>query len=296
MDTLAHLPIEGQSTDLGMLIYNHSLGVAFALDAVKFRIRKCQKRVHAWADVLDDVIKSCNYTVKMLTLTYARVDGWRPNHIREFRKELRRRCGAGLVAYAWVGELQTRGAVHYHMLAVVKRGVRIPTPDKSGMWKHGSTQIEKARTVYYICRYTGKEYQKSGPFPKGMRMFGLWVSKKLQIELSRWANYRLSSLPHWLAARLKLYFDVTDKLVHARRIGGGGWVDDNNLVYWSPWSICSPELQESDRSKWVNGLRYRFAMINRKRAERIEQNKQVVQKFNDDWEYRSNLAVASHQV
>lgn len=300
MDTLSHLPAGGQSTvsSGGMMIYNRSQGVAFELDAVKFRIRKLQKRVHAWAEVLADLIASGRYRMVMITLTYAKVEAWRANHIKEFRMELKRRCGAGLVAYAWVAELQGRGAVHYHMMVLVKRGTKIPKPDKSGMWKHGSSKIETARTVYYICKYTGKQHQKVGAFPKGLRMFAVWVSKELQIELARWANYRLSALPHWLAKRLKLYFDVTDKLIHARRVGGGGWMDDNRLMYWSPWSFASPELQASDRSKWIAGLRYRFAQMKKWREKcvgRVE-NQRIVQEFMDLWEYRSELAVASHQV
>lgn len=298
MNTLSHLQTGGQSTVLGssMLLYNRNSGVAFEMDASKFRVRKLQKRIHAWAEVIADYIKSGEYRLVMITLTYAEKDAWRANHIKEFRMKLKKTAGDGLIAYAWCAELQERGAVHYHFLALAKRGTSLPKPDKSGLWKYGMSKIETAKTPYYICKYTGKEHQKRGPFPKGLRMFAVWVSKKIQIDAAKQAAYKLSSLPKWLGERLKMYFDITDKLIHARRIGGGGWVDDLGSVYWSPWSIFSPELQAGDREKWGAGLRYRFAVMNKRRAERIEQNLQIVEKFNDDWAYRRELAVASHQV
>jgi hypothetical protein len=96
------------------------------------------------------------------------------------RKILRRK-GIITFAYAWVGELQERGAVHFHILIYAKG--KIPKPDKSRMWNNGSTKIELARTPFYLLVHTGKEYQKDfDKFPKGMRAFGVWIKDKKDKE------------------------------------------------------------------------------------------------------------------
>ena len=80
----------------------------------------------------------------MLTLTYREVGAWHPRHISELLQRVRvwlRRRGERL-RYVWVGELQQRGALHYHVLCWLPRGLTLPKPDKQGWWTHGSTRIE----------------------------------------------------------------------------------------------------------------------------------------------------------
>jgi len=87
-------------------------------------------------------------------------------------KNLKQRLGDDLFAFAWVAELQKRGAVHYHLVLLVRRGTRIPLPDKSGMWSHGHSAIHTARTPYYLLVYVGKEYQKDlSRYPKYCRLY-----------------------------------------------------------------------------------------------------------------------------
>ena len=50
-------------------------------------------------------------------------------------KRLREKLDEELLAYAWVGEMQERGAVHYHMYILVQAGADVPRPDESEMWK-----------------------------------------------------------------------------------------------------------------------------------------------------------------
>jgi hypothetical protein len=97
-----------------------------------------------------------------------------------------------------------RGAVHYHIILVCKKGTRVPIPDKSGMWKHGMSKIETAKTVYYLCSYLKKSYQKEGEFPKGMRMYSVWISKGAVATIAHWMM-RISSLPNGL---LKKYLNL----------------------------------------------------------------------------------------
>lgn len=266
-----------------MMLYNRRSGASFEFDAKKARIRKLQIRVHAWATLLAEFIKLGSFRLVMLTLTYKRVGQWRPNHIRDFSLRLRRKAGAGLLAYAWVAELQERGAVHYHYLVLCKRGTNLPKPDTSGLWPHGSTRIETARTPYYICKYTGKEYQKSGRFPKGLRMFGVWASKHLDLDASKRFIYSTSALPVWLGEKIRSHYEQTSQPVKVKRMAGGGWEDSNGQRYYSPWGALSAELMEYDKKTWVEQAINRLLPIGvalrRRRAE--------MKAINAEWEARA---------
>ena len=72
----------------------------------------------SWANFLQKETKGSS--LWMVTLTYAGVDDWRPNHIREFMQAFRKLYKKKLVGYAWVAELQERGAVHYHVMVYLK--------------------------------------------------------------------------------------------------------------------------------------------------------------------------------
>jgi len=221
--------------DLGkqMKLINDATGQIIEMDRARQRIRRCQKRVHTWANILDPYIKDETKNIMvMVTLTYANGEDWRPGHIKAFMAIARKQLGDKLIGYAWVAELQKREAVHYHVLLVMKKGVMLPKPDQAGWWVMGSTRIEKAKTPFYIVTYTGKEHQKNGHFPKGLRMFAIWISSKVTTELERWL-LRLSAIPAWLKAKI---FDTGVLGVNARRNYGGGWMFDGKL-YKSPWRI-----------------------------------------------------------
>lgn len=184
-----------------VLIRNVKTGEYQEIDRNQSRLSRMRKRVFAWADALKPYLSSTRYRKVMITLTYARVGDWRPNQIRNYNKALKRRLGSGLIGMAMVSELQERGAVHYHLELIVKKGTYIPKPDKSGMWRYGSSRIETAKTIYYICSYLKKEYQKTGEFPKGLRMFSVWISKDAINKMDMW-RFRLSSLPSWLCEEI----------------------------------------------------------------------------------------------
>jgi hypothetical protein len=118
----------------------------------------------------------CEGILKMITLTYKGVDDWQPKDITSFIRKMRTKLGDGLLAYCWVAELQKRGALHYHVLVWVKKGTRIPYPDKAGWWTGGMTSIVKARSPYYVLTYVSKEYQKDfDKFPKGARVYAVKI-------------------------------------------------------------------------------------------------------------------------
>lgn len=208
-----------------VVIENTISGEKIELDKREMRLSKMRRRIFSWANIMKEYIepksKGYGYRKVMITLTYAEVDGWKPNHIRDFMKELKRRLDINLISYAWVAELQERGAVHYHIILIVKKGTRIPKPDKSGMWKYGISRIETAKTVYYICSYLKKAYQKSGIFPKGLRMYAVWVQKEAIEKIALW-KMRLSSLPKWFEAIIIKMVDYYGE--KWERVKGGGWL------------------------------------------------------------------------
>lgn len=216
-------------------IRNMQTGETLEIDKREARLSRMRRRVFAWANEIKDYLpaygKGKGARKVMITLTYAGVDDWRPNHIRDYIHNLKRRLGDNLIAYAWVAELQERGAVHYHIELIAKKGTRIPLPDKSGMWKHGMSKIETARTVFYICSYLKKSYQKLGIFPKGLRMYSVWVSSAAITDLARW-RMRLSTLPVWLCDKIS---EMPDKAGEKwSRLVGGGYLFGGR-VYKSPY-------------------------------------------------------------
>jgi len=131
-----------------------------------------QKRLHAWASMVLKHREEFPCRLVMITLTYKGVDDWRANDISDFMKNLKQRLDKKLLAFAWVAEMQKRGAVHYHVILLTLKGARIPKPDKSSLWTHGNSRIETARTPFYVLTYTGKEYQKDlSKYPKGCWLY-----------------------------------------------------------------------------------------------------------------------------
>ena len=216
-----------------MRIANKKTGEVFEVSNAKSRISRLRRRVFSWAGVVRPVTGATTRMV-MITLTYRKSWLWMPNHIRKFMLKVRKHLGGNLHAYAWVAELQERGAVHYHVILIVNRGTAIPMPDKTGWWTYGSTKIQSANSPYYIAKYTGKEYQKEGPFPKGLRMFAVWISDSLVDDPARW-EFKLSAVPSW-------FREVIRQLQPGgkwKRAEGGGWIYEG-LFYPSPYEYIGP--------------------------------------------------------
>jgi hypothetical protein len=147
---------------------------AVVLDTFKKRLWLMRHRIYDWAGVMDLLKKECETRMVMIMLTYEKVEDYSPGHIRDYMKKLKQSVGENLYGFAWVCEIQERGAVHYHLVMVVKKGSRIPIPDKSGMWKYGWSGIHTARTPFYLLKYTGKERQKDlSRYPKSCRLYSV---------------------------------------------------------------------------------------------------------------------------
>lgn len=222
-------------------------GETFCMDSKAARLRRCQRRVIAWAKVLprDSRIvrragKAYNIGPRtvMLTLTYRDPDGWGPNDIRSFMLGLRKLLGSALYAYAWVLEMQQRGAPHYHVLLYVKAKTDVPMPDEIGLWPHGLTRRETAKSPFYICKYVGKEYQKTG-LPHGARMFAVCIFKA-SLSPDEMLPFRMSAAPAWLQVFILEAADVVGPGVKWSRCEGGGWIiEDTGEHVPSPYRLVS---------------------------------------------------------
>lgn len=80
--------------------------------------------------------------------------------------------------YTWVAELQQSGTVHYHVIAWLPRGVRMPKWDQptthrgrtcQPFWPYGMSNRQQAKSgVAYLMKYLSK-MGKYHEFPKGCR-------------------------------------------------------------------------------------------------------------------------------
>jgi len=163
-----------------------------------------------------------------LTLTYRDVEGWCARHISDLLKHVRewlRRRGYSL-CHAWVAELQERGAMHYHVVLWLPKGLTLPKPDKQGWWPHGMTKIEWARNpVGYMAKYVSKGDGLT-KFPKGARIHGCGGLRGIQLQEARYWRR-----PTWLR-------EVTVIQDQVRRRVGGGWFDvETGEIFESPWRV-----------------------------------------------------------
>lgn len=135
-----------------------------------------------------------------VTLTYRGVNDWAANHISYALRLYRMWCKRKGIAcrYTWVAELQSRGAVHYHLLCWLPQGVRMPQWDrtyggKNCFWPHGMTNTQKALAgVGYLMKYLSKLGELT-VFPKGLRLYGIGGLDAQARGVRAWLN-----LPEWV--------------------------------------------------------------------------------------------------
>lgn len=139
-----------------------------------------------------------------VTPTYVGVDDWKADHISAALHLYRQWCTSHgyRCRYIWVGELQQRGAVHYHLLVWLPRGVQMPKWDlahtlasgkvKPAFWQHGWTNTQRAKAgVGYLMKYLSKLGELTR-FPKGMRLYGVGGLCQTGRVVRAWYN-----LPEW---------------------------------------------------------------------------------------------------
>jgi hypothetical protein len=162
---------------------NFETGQVIVIDTFSVRLGRMKTRIFDWALKVDQWRQSNNSRLVLITLTYKKVGDYRAGHIGDYLRNLKKRLGKNLLAFAWVAELQERGAVHYHLVILVTPGTDIPKPDRKGYWVHGMSKIETARTAFYLATYTGKEYQKDlSKYPKSCRLYAVSIRSSMGIK------------------------------------------------------------------------------------------------------------------
>jgi len=157
-----------------ILLINRKKSKAVILDNFVKRYEKLRSRVSEWSLIMDMLREEFPCRLVMITLTIHKIKDYSPGMIRDYVKKLKRQLGNNLYGFAWVAEMQKRGAVHYHLCLCMKKYTRVKTPDTSGMWEWGSSNIITARTAYYLCKYIGKERQKDlSRYPKSCRVYSV---------------------------------------------------------------------------------------------------------------------------
>lgn len=205
---------------------------AIQLPALALRLAGMRRRVKAAARAIQEVVLAGapNARPWMLTLTYRDVGAWRRRDVSELLHCLRQ-WGARrgfVVPYVWVAELQRRGAVHYHIVVWLPKGVTLPKPDKQGWWRHGMTNVERAkRAVGYLLKYATKGGDDDGlRFPRGLRLCGSGG----HTGESRAVRYWLT-LPEWVIRKARSFQRVV-------RLPGGLWVSEQTGEVWrSAWEF-----------------------------------------------------------
>jgi len=142
-----------------------------------------------------------------VTLTYAKADGWRADHMSKAVHAFRLWCRRRRVQcrYTWVAEIQPRrlertgqAAVHYHLIAWLPVGLTMPFWDRPtadgrpAFWQHGMSETEVCRAgVGYLMKYLSKlgEFHR---FPKGLRLYGIGGLDRQAQSVRGWLN-----LPMW---------------------------------------------------------------------------------------------------
>ena len=206
----------------------------FYVDKYMARARKMKCGVITSARLHEEELKykkgGYRWKAAFLTLTYKDISAWKPKHITSLIKSIReylKRKGIEF-RYLWVAELQKRGAVHYHLIVWLPKGLSLPKPDKRGWWPHGMTNIQWAKNaVGYVAKYASKGEDSAYDFPKGLRLHGCGgLGVVSRIERAWWA------FPKWV----RDYF--TDKTCRIKRPQGGGILNwDTGEFITSPYRV-----------------------------------------------------------
>jgi len=169
----------------------------------------------------------------MATLNYRPGEEWEKGDVKRVTEWLKRTYGTWLLSYAWVCELHESGKLHYHLMATYAKG-SMPYLDrpqgKRGFipWAKGSTKVEKAKSIFYLSKYVGKEHQKDyDRFPRNVRAFAVWVSALYSWETRN--GVRQTALPSWVASCLTKE-NITSGKLSVRPSRGGGWDICGTLV------------------------------------------------------------------
>jgi len=201
---------------MSVVMFHHPLKGDIFVDSNLMRIQRLRRRITAWTTAMSNVINSQAVACYGIALTYRPGVEWAPGHIQQFMMTLRKVFGHSLLGYAWVAELQQRGAVHYHVTLIMEKNyvfkaerygkmtvLRNPYFQFQSYWVHGF--IDFKRLVHpspaYLMKYSQKSEQKGGDFPPGLRLFACVI--RCEIDVIDKYSWAITSKPGHV--RTKMY-------------------------------------------------------------------------------------------
>lgn len=187
-------PVVAVGSSLEGFHYDPKLGRPDRLRKTLRLIAEEVHRVMAWAMLGRG---RSAYRCLFVTLTYRANTKGDPRDVSACLNRVRdwlARQGLPMCPYLWVAELQKRGALHYHAMIWLPRGLHLPRLDRCGWWKHGMTKVETARNpVGYLVKYASKfRAEDIARFRKGTRLYGyggLLPEAQRSVRAARWPRW-----------------------------------------------------------------------------------------------------------
>lgn len=216
-------------------------GKAVLFDSKIARIKNLRKTLYNAGSGIEEMHQSKGMQMVpwLVSLTYADIDAWRPDHLSSFlthcRNHFKRKTGFDL-SYVWVAELQKRGAVHYHIVFWLTPGFKFPKFARSGWWKHGFTDQKIAKKSFgYLMKYISKDTSKYN-FPKNCRIYGFGGVDTLTRQKIRF--YRASQSVRSEVTQTGLTYKDVDIRPYP---GGGRYCKLTGWFFESRWkmTICN---------------------------------------------------------
>lgn len=206
-------------------------GSMLVLDPKVQRSARCRKSLLNTARLLTKSMQATKHRHKVafLTLTYAKVEDYRPGHIALFMNHVRnwlKRRGIPMRGLRKL-EMQKRGAVHYHLMLWLPKGITLPKPDKQGWWSHGSTNCQWLRNGYgYAAKYVSKTEQDM--IPKGARLYSVFgLDDSMKIEVKWWITPKF----------VREAFPLAEGHLPIRAKGGGWISQTTGEIVYSEWQF-----------------------------------------------------------
>lgn len=237
----------------GLVSSSTSLTPEFRIERDSARVARMQRSVGVGARVIADSLRR-GWSCMFITLTYrgdtkVAVAGDISRFLATVRAWLARRNVHA--SWCWVGELQQRGVIHYHVLLWIPSWIFLPKPDEAGWWDHGSSNVQRARSpLGYITKYASKASSKGGAFRRlypGVRMHGIGGLSAAQRVVKRFFT-----APAWVRER------ASDGEPRDVRRVSGGWMDVGSGEVWlTPYAIVGWAPDWS----WVRFVDKRLAAV-----------------------------------
>ncbi len=210
--------------------------VILEVDPYQSRARRCRKSLITGARLHVEESKASGFRGRwaFVTLTYRPGSSASPRDVTGFLKcvrsyfdRARRSWHWPRLRYLWCLELTKALVPHYHVLIWLPLGYQLPKPDKRGWWKHGWTNIERARrAVGYMAKYASKfSAEVCHALPKGFRTHAVGGLDNESRRVLRWWKSPLDAR------------EALGETADIRKVKGGYLDRTTGEVWSSPWRV-----------------------------------------------------------